>query len=107
MFSISTGLQGDYEKAGLYYMASVKEINKPHEFVFPYYGQQTLVFVYFNCFILWMMLQNFITVICLFYLPNKNPLLWAFGHRFGTSTTEAGRFEKCIIKLRKGFGGVP
>ncbi|KAF3439669.1 hypothetical protein FNV43_RR17947 [Rhamnella rubrinervis] len=30
--------KGDYEKAGLYYMASVKEINKPHEFVFPYYG---------------------------------------------------------------------
>lgn len=32
------GFQGDYEKAGLYYMASVKEVNKPHEFVFPYYG---------------------------------------------------------------------
>ncbi|XP_028786901.1 protein CTR9 homolog isoform X1 [Neltuma alba] len=30
--------KGDYEKAGLYYMASVKEVNKPHEFVFPYYG---------------------------------------------------------------------
>ncbi|KAH9801929.1 protein CTR9-like [Citrus sinensis] len=30
--------KGDYEKAGLYYMASVKEINKPHEFIFPYYG---------------------------------------------------------------------
>ncbi|KAJ7955971.1 Protein CTR9-like protein [Quillaja saponaria] len=30
--------KGDYEKAGLYYMASVKEINKPQEFVFPYYG---------------------------------------------------------------------
>ena len=32
------GFQGDYEKAGLYYMASVKEVSKPHEFVFPYYG---------------------------------------------------------------------
>lgn len=31
-------LQGDYEKAGRYYMASVKENNKPHEFVLPYYG---------------------------------------------------------------------
>jgi len=31
--------QGDYDKAGVYYMASVKEVNKPHEFVFPYYGQ--------------------------------------------------------------------
>ncbi|KAH7572071.1 hypothetical protein ACOSP7_015084 [Xanthoceras sorbifolium] len=30
--------KGDYEKSGLYYMASVKEINKPHEFLFPYYG---------------------------------------------------------------------
>ncbi|KAL5572369.1 hypothetical protein UlMin_021966 [Ulmus minor] len=30
--------KGDYEKAGLYYMASVKEINKLQEFVFPYYG---------------------------------------------------------------------
>ncbi|PNX79420.1 RNA polymerase-associated protein CTR9, partial [Trifolium pratense] len=29
---------GDYDKAGVYYMASVKEISKPHEFVFPYYG---------------------------------------------------------------------
>ncbi|KAL5158478.1 Protein CTR9 [Glycine soja] len=29
---------GDYDKAGVYYMASVKEVNKPHEFVFPYYG---------------------------------------------------------------------
>ncbi|MCH86916.1 RNA polymerase-associated protein CTR9, partial [Trifolium medium] len=31
--------RGDYDKAGVYYMASVKEISKPHEFVFPYYGQ--------------------------------------------------------------------
>ncbi|XP_059634757.1 protein CTR9 homolog [Cornus florida] len=30
--------KGDYEKAGLYYMASVKEINKPQEFILPYYG---------------------------------------------------------------------
>ncbi|KAF5946607.1 hypothetical protein HYC85_016835 [Camellia sinensis] len=30
--------KGDYEKAGLYYMASVKESNKPQEFVLPYYG---------------------------------------------------------------------
>ncbi|XP_022966619.1 protein CTR9 homolog isoform X1 [Cucurbita maxima] len=30
--------KGDYEKAGLYYMASAKEANKPREFVFPYYG---------------------------------------------------------------------
>uniref|UniRef100_A0A5B7AH77 Uncharacterized protein n=1 Tax=Davidia involucrata TaxID=16924 RepID=A0A5B7AH77_DAVIN len=30
--------KGDYEKAGLYYMASVKESNKPHEFALPYYG---------------------------------------------------------------------
>ncbi|KAE8715263.1 Protein CTR9-like protein [Hibiscus syriacus] len=28
----------DFEKAGYYYMASIKEINKPVEFVFPYYG---------------------------------------------------------------------
>ncbi|KAK4432827.1 protein CTR9 [Sesamum alatum] len=30
--------KGDYEKAGMYYMASVKESNRPHEFVLPYYG---------------------------------------------------------------------
>ncbi|GMH18099.1 hypothetical protein Nepgr_019940 [Nepenthes gracilis] len=30
--------KGDYEKAGRYYMASVKESNKPQEFVLPYYG---------------------------------------------------------------------
>ncbi|KAL8243074.1 hypothetical protein R6Q59_009332 [Mikania micrantha] len=30
--------KGDYEKAGLYYMASVKEINKPQEFILPFYG---------------------------------------------------------------------
>ncbi|KAI4335229.1 hypothetical protein L6164_013895 [Bauhinia variegata] len=30
--------KGDYDKAGVYYMASVKEVNKPHEFVFPYFG---------------------------------------------------------------------
>ncbi|KAL9264331.1 CTR9-like protein [Drosera capensis] len=28
----------DYEKAGRFYMASVKEINNPQEFVLPYYG---------------------------------------------------------------------
>lgn len=31
-------IQGDYEKAGMYYMASVKESNSAHEFVLPYYG---------------------------------------------------------------------
>lgn len=30
--------KGDYETASRYYWASVKEINKPGEFVFPYYG---------------------------------------------------------------------
>ncbi|XP_069143051.1 protein CTR9 homolog isoform X1 [Solanum lycopersicum] len=30
--------KGDYEKAGMYYMASVKESSKPHDFVLPYYG---------------------------------------------------------------------
>ncbi|MCD7454396.1 Protein CTR9 [Datura stramonium] len=30
--------KGDYEKAGMYYMASVKESSKPPEFVLPYYG---------------------------------------------------------------------
>ncbi|CAK9141000.1 unnamed protein product [Ilex paraguariensis] len=30
--------KGDYEKAVRYYMASVKESNKPQEFVLPYYG---------------------------------------------------------------------
>ncbi|KAK4479038.1 hypothetical protein RD792_014549 [Penstemon davidsonii] len=30
--------KGDYEKAGMYYMASVKESSNPREFVLPYYG---------------------------------------------------------------------
>ncbi|CAO2823169.1 unnamed protein product [Amaranthus hypochondriacus] len=30
--------KGDYEKAGRYYMASVKESSKPQEFVLPFYG---------------------------------------------------------------------
>ncbi|ONK66487.1 uncharacterized protein A4U43_C06F8710 [Asparagus officinalis] len=30
--------QGDFEKAGRYYMASVKEINRPQDFVLPFYG---------------------------------------------------------------------
>ncbi|KAG6435758.1 hypothetical protein SASPL_100633 [Salvia splendens] len=30
--------KGDYEKAGMYYMASVKESNSAHDFVLPYYG---------------------------------------------------------------------
>ncbi|KAG0490123.1 hypothetical protein HPP92_006986 [Vanilla planifolia] len=33
-----TALSGDFEKAGRYYMASVKEINKPQEFALPFYG---------------------------------------------------------------------
>ncbi|KAK1327237.1 hypothetical protein QJS10_CPA01g01086 [Acorus calamus] len=30
--------KGDFEKAGVYYMASVKEIEKPKDFVLPFYG---------------------------------------------------------------------
>ncbi|PKA61607.1 putative UDP-N-acetylglucosamine--peptide N-acetylglucosaminyltransferase SPINDLY [Apostasia shenzhenica] len=30
--------KGDFDKAGRYYMASVKEINKPQEFALPFYG---------------------------------------------------------------------
>ncbi|XP_020579435.1 protein CTR9 homolog isoform X2 [Phalaenopsis equestris] len=30
--------KGDFEKAGRYYMAAVKEINKPQEFALPFYG---------------------------------------------------------------------
>ncbi|KAL5703019.1 Protein CTR9 [Ranunculus cassubicifolius] len=30
--------KGDYEKAGRFYMASVNESSKPHDFVLPYYG---------------------------------------------------------------------
>ncbi|KAL5995315.1 Protein CTR9 [Asimina triloba] len=33
-----TALAGDFEKAVRYYMASVKESNRPHDFVLPYYG---------------------------------------------------------------------
>ncbi|CAI9787594.1 unnamed protein product [Fraxinus pennsylvanica] len=30
--------KGGYEKAGRYYLASIQEVNKPQEFVLPYYG---------------------------------------------------------------------
>ncbi|KAK8939936.1 hypothetical protein KSP40_PGU005708 [Platanthera guangdongensis] len=30
--------KGDFEKAGWYYMASVKEVNKPQDFALPFYG---------------------------------------------------------------------
>ncbi|ONK66626.1 uncharacterized protein A4U43_C06F10310 [Asparagus officinalis] len=30
--------KGDFEKASRYYMASVKEINRPQDFVLPFYG---------------------------------------------------------------------
>lgn len=55
---IFTGFQGDYDKAGVYYMASVKEISKPLEFVFPYYGQ----------------LPSIITIFCAYTLPEYDVL---------------------------------
>lgn len=36
--NVISRLQGDYEKAGLYYLTSVKESNKPQEFELPSYG---------------------------------------------------------------------
>ncbi|KAG0447046.1 hypothetical protein HPP92_028551, partial [Vanilla planifolia] len=35
---INEGEIGDFEKAGWYYMPSIKEINKPQEFALPFYG---------------------------------------------------------------------
>ncbi|XP_042498406.1 protein CTR9 homolog [Macadamia integrifolia] len=84
--------KGDYEKAGLYYMASVKEINKPHEFVLPYYGlgQVQLKLGDFKS-----SLSNFEKVLEVY--PENCESLKAVGHIY----VQLGQTEKALEILRK------
>ncbi|CBI27821.3 hypothetical protein VitviT2T_016290 [Vitis vinifera] len=84
--------KGDYEKAGLYYMASVKESNKPHDFVLPYYGlgQVQLKLGDFRS-----SLSNFEKVLEVY--PENCEALKALGHIY----VQLGQTEKAQEYLRK------
>ncbi|EOY30289.1 Binding isoform 1 [Theobroma cacao] len=84
--------KGDYEKAGFYYMASIKEINKPHEFVFPYYGlgQVKLKSGDFRS-----ALSNFEKVLEVY--PDNCETLKALGHIY----VQLGQVEKAQEFMRK------
>lgn len=84
--------KGDYEKAGLYYMASVKEINKPQDFVLPYYGlgQVQLKLGDFRS-----SLSNFEKVLEVY--PENCESLKAVGHIY----VQLGQTEKALETLRK------
>ncbi|KAK7281282.1 hypothetical protein RIF29_09115 [Crotalaria pallida] len=84
--------KGDYDKAGVYYMASVKEVNKPHEFVFPYYGlgQVQLKLGDFRS-----ALSNFEKVLELF--PDNCETLKALGHIY----VQLGQTDKGQDFIRK------
>ncbi|KAJ8641267.1 hypothetical protein MRB53_017961 [Persea americana] len=84
--------KGDYEKAGLYYMASVKEINKPRDFVLPYYGlgQVQLKLGDFRS-----SLSNFEKVLDVY--PENCESLKAVGHIY----VQLGQTEKALETLRK------
>ncbi|KAK4754413.1 hypothetical protein SAY87_002517 [Trapa incisa] len=84
--------KGDYEKAGLYYMASVKEINKPHEFVFPYYG---LGQVQLKLGDLRSSLSNFEKVLEVY--PDNCETLKVLGHIY----VQLGQYEKGQEFMRK------
>lgn len=84
--------KGDYEKAGLYYMASVKESNKPREFVLPYYGlgQVQLKLGDFKTSLL-----NFEKVLEVY--PDNCETLKALGHIY----IQLGQTEKAHELLKK------
>ncbi|XP_048435400.1 protein CTR9 homolog [Pyrus x bretschneideri] len=84
--------KGDYEKAGVYYMASVKEISKPHEFVFPYYGlgQVQLKMGYLRS-----SLSNFEKVLEVY--PDNSDTLKVLGHIY----VQLGQTEKALEFMRK------
>lgn len=84
--------KGDYEKAGLYYMASVKESNKPHKFILPYYGlgQVQLQLGDFRS-----SLSNFEKV--LEVQPENSEALKVIGHIH----VQLGQTEKALEFLRK------
>ncbi|KAK8523258.1 hypothetical protein V6N13_113206 [Hibiscus sabdariffa] len=84
--------KGDFEKAGYYYMASIKEINKPVEFVFPYYGlgQVKLKSGDFRS-----ALSNFEKVLEVY--PDNCETLKALGHIY----VQLGQVEKAQEFMRK------
>ncbi|XP_071911195.1 protein CTR9 homolog [Coffea arabica] len=84
--------KGDYEKAGMYYMASVKEINKPHEFVLPYYG---LGQVQLKLGDLKSALANFEKVLEVY--PDNCEALKALGHIY----IQLGQTEKAYEFIKK------
>ncbi|WOH08975.1 hypothetical protein DCAR_0728426 [Daucus carota subsp. sativus] len=84
--------KGDFEKAGLYYMASVKEIDKPKEFVLPYYG---LAQVQLHLGDLRSSLANYEKV--LEVAPENCETLKAVGHIF----VQLGQSEKALEYLKK------
>ncbi|CAN6472201.1 unnamed protein product [Victoria cruziana] len=84
--------KGDYEKAGFYYLASVKEINKPQDFVLPYYGlgQVQLKLGDFRS-----SLSNFEKVLEVY--PENCESLKAVGHIY----MQLGQTEKALESFRK------
>ncbi|KAH0970786.1 hypothetical protein GBA52_022942 [Prunus armeniaca] len=84
--------KGDYEKAGVYYMASVKEISKPLEFVFPYYG---LGQVQLKMGDLRSALSNFEKVLEVY--PDNCDALKVLGHIY----FQLGQTEKALEFMRK------
>ncbi|KAJ9168031.1 hypothetical protein P3X46_019607 [Hevea brasiliensis] len=84
--------KGDYETASRYYWASVKEINKPSEFVFPYYG---LGQVQLKLGDIKNALSNFEKVLEVY--PDNCETLKVLGHIY----VQLGQTEKSLELLRK------
>ncbi|PRQ46953.1 putative 43kDa postsynaptic protein [Rosa chinensis] len=84
--------KGDYDKAGVYYMASVKEISKPQEFIFPYYG---LGQVQLKMGDLKSSLSNFEKVLEIY--PDNCETLKALGHIY----VQLGQTGKALEFMRK------
>ncbi|XP_010541982.1 PREDICTED: protein CTR9 homolog [Tarenaya hassleriana] len=85
--------KGDYEKAGMYYMAAIKETNnKPQEFVFPYFG---LGQVQLKLGELKGALSNFEKVLEVY--PDNCETLKALGHIH----TQLGQTDKALELTRK------
>ncbi|XP_078429953.1 binding protein [Wolffia australiana] len=84
--------KGDFEKAGRYYMASVKEIEKPQEFVLPFYG---LGQVQLKLGDLKSALSSFEKVLEVH--PENCECLKAVGHIY----VQLGQHEKALETLRK------
>lgn len=85
--------KGDYEKAGMYYMAAIKETNnKPQEFVFPYFG---LGQVQLKLGELKGSVSNFEKVLEVY--PDNCETLKALGHLY----TQLGKTDRALEYMRK------